>query len=193
MPCGLLYPQVVLVNARVVVRLLAEAVIAAEAVDVACKGGEVGASKDGGARAHDALDHAKEVRVDTLERALLLVVVQEANFPTRVLESLPARGVGAADRALAYWVALTGLLESHAVFADSLWVVRAQVHEGAARDEGRAVGVDQVLDYLFSTDLDLLKLRVFVVKEREGEGQGQGQGEKVSGVRDRDRERKLAV
>ena len=154
-----------------VVRLLAEAVIAAEAVDVACKGGEVGACKDGGARAHDALDHAKEVRVDALERALLLVVVQEANLPTRVLKRLPARGVGAADRALAYWVALAGLLERHAVFANSLWVVRAQVHEGAARDDGRAVGVDQVLDDLFSTDLDLLELRVFV--EREGEGQGE--------------------
>ena len=136
MPCGLFYPQVVLVDARVVVGLLAEAVVSAKAVDVAREGGEVGACKDGSTRAHDAFDHAKEVWVDALERALLLVVVQEANLPACVLECLPARGVRAAYWALAYWVAIARLFERHAVFANSLGVVRAQVDEGAARDDG---------------------------------------------------------
>lgn len=56
-----------------------------------CEGAPPRARKGVGAAAHDALDHAEEVRVQPLEGALLQVVAQEANLRGACAESVSFR------------------------------------------------------------------------------------------------------
>ena len=70
---------------------LPQAVVTAQAVDVACEGGEVSACEEGRAGTHDALHHADRVGVHVAQHTLALEVAQKANLPAGLDKRLPTR------------------------------------------------------------------------------------------------------
>lgn len=75
----------------VVISGLCQAVVAAQAVDVPCKGREVGASEGLGLGAYNRLHHPVCVGVHVVEFVVVHIVAHEADLPSKVFESRPTR------------------------------------------------------------------------------------------------------
>ena len=75
----------------VIVRTLAQPVVAPESVDVARESGEIRACEETRAGAHDGLDHAQRVGVHTCQHSPPGEVSQKPDLPTRLDECIPAR------------------------------------------------------------------------------------------------------
>jgi hypothetical protein len=107
----------------VVVGVLAQPVVASEAMDVAGEGREESSSEDLRPRADDGLHHPEDIRIDSLEGAPGDIVVQESEGPAVSLEGIPAWVFRASRRLLALLVFVARDALDETVLADSLGVI----------------------------------------------------------------------